>query len=156
MTNYVHNAFPKLDIIITECGTSVPNEPNMSIPLIKNDTFRQKFFMDHIKALKESINIDKVPIKAFISWALFDNFEWNTYDQRFGLIAIEGIGSNNGTLNRITKDSFQYISNQLSKSKSPFTVSKFYGNNTKRNSVVSRYSQDLKYTSILLSLLIFG
>ena len=49
-----------MDIIVTECGTSVPNEPSMTTSQIASDTFRQSFFTDHIKALTDAINIDKV------------------------------------------------------------------------------------------------
>jgi beta-glucosidase len=120
LLNYVSKHF-KMDIMITECGVSVPNEPNLTPSEIINDQFRQKFFIDHIKALTDSILIDKVPVKAFISWSLFDNFEWNTYDQRFGLIGISGIGVSGSSLARNVKNSAAILTDSFANSISPFS-----------------------------------
>jgi beta-glucosidase len=120
LLNYVSKHF-KMDIMITECGVSVPNEPNLTPSEIINDQFRQKFFIDHIKALTDSILIDKVPVKAFISWSLFDNFEWNTYDQRFGLIAISRIGISGSSLVRNVKNSSMVLTNSFVNAVSPFS-----------------------------------
>lgn len=75
ISNWAYKEF-QLTIYLTECGVSVPNEQNLNIDGVVKDTFRQNFFIDHINNLKDAIVIDKVPIKMFIAWALFDNFEW--------------------------------------------------------------------------------
>jgi beta-glucosidase len=65
-----------VDIFITECGTSVPNELTMTVEETINDTFRQNFFEGIVESLTLAVEEDKLPIKAFLAWSLFDNFEW--------------------------------------------------------------------------------
>lgn len=75
ITGWAYREF-QLPIYLTEGGVSVPNEQKMNIDDVVNDTFRQNFFIDHYNNLKDAIQIDKIPIKLFIAWALLDNFEW--------------------------------------------------------------------------------
>lgn len=119
----------------------------MTLPEIVDDTFRQSFWVGHLLALTQSITIDKTPVKAFLAWSLFDNFEWNTYDQRFGSIAIDYAG---GTLNRTIKNSALYLSGQLKSSVSPFTLPKVStsvpGTGTGSNSGSTTGSSALSYS----------
>ena len=100
-------------------GTSVPGEQNLTPAQQVNDPFRRDFWAGHLQALSDAILIDKLPVKAFLAWSLIDNFEWNTYDQRFGAIGID-FNSNNRT--RRVKDSTSYLSTYFANSKSPFTL----------------------------------
>jgi beta-glucosidase/6-phospho-beta-glucosidase/beta-galactosidase len=71
--NFVSKTF-KMDIMVTECGTSVPNEGNLTQQQVTSDTFRSNFFQSHLQALAEAITLDKIPVKAFLAWSLFGTF----------------------------------------------------------------------------------
>jgi beta-glucosidase len=113
--------FKGFDIFITECGVSVPNEQNMTPEETLNDPFRLDFWQSHLKSLQDAILVDKVPVKMFLAWSLFDNFEWKTYDQRFGAISID---YKSPALTRRIKNSTYFLSNNLKTSKSPFALPK--------------------------------
>jgi beta-glucosidase len=120
----VHDKY-QLDIWISESGTSVKGELTMSKAEIVDDKVRQGFFEGVTTALGESIAIDKVPVKAFLAWSLLDNFEWLTYDQRFGLVSVERGDdmSRNNTLTRTVKNSFIWLKDHFaSNAKSPFSL----------------------------------
>ena len=117
---FVAKTFP-LDIMVTECGVSVPGEAQMTPQQVHDDTFRLNFWVSHLQALEDAILIDNVPVKAFLAWSLFDNFEWITYDQRFGLIAID---YKSPDLTRTVKNSTSYLSSYFSTSKSPYPLPK--------------------------------
>lgn len=60
--------------MITECGTSVPNEMSMTLDQVVADTFREDFFRGIVTHLTAAVVEDKVPITAFLAWALFEYF----------------------------------------------------------------------------------
>ena len=118
ISNWVYNYYKK-DVIIAECGTSVRNEKDMTLSQRVEDSFRYNFFAGITEALNNAVNVDKVPVKAFLAWALLDNFEWNTYDQVFGLISVD---RQNMTLNRTIKQSAIRLSAYFDNSVSPFKL----------------------------------
>jgi beta-glucosidase len=69
----------KMDIWITESGTSVAGEKDMTLQQVVNDEFRIDFFRGITKSLNDAVNVDKMPVKGFLGWALIDNFEWRVY-----------------------------------------------------------------------------
>ncbi|KAJ3279441.1 hypothetical protein HDU76_009506 [Blyttiomyces sp. JEL0837] len=79
----------------------------MTLQQIIDDPLRLKFWQDHVENVVLAITVDKVPIKALLAWALLDNFEWLTYDPRFGCIAVD---YRNGTLDRHIKNSTYWLS----------------------------------------------
>lgn len=70
---YVAEKFPGVDIIITECGVSVPGENNMTLTEIVNDTYRSDFFKGIYESLSLAVLSDKLPIISFLGWSLLDN-----------------------------------------------------------------------------------
>lgn len=48
----------------------------MTVEQTINDSFRQNFFEGIVASLTTAIEQDRLPIKAFLAWSLFDNFEW--------------------------------------------------------------------------------
>ncbi|KAJ3041725.1 hypothetical protein HDV00_008813 [Rhizophlyctis rosea] len=75
MLNWVHKTYPSLDVWVTENGVSVPGEGTMTREQAVKDTFRVKYFQDHLKELENAVQ-DEVPVKAYLGWTLLDNFEW--------------------------------------------------------------------------------
>jgi beta-glucosidase/6-phospho-beta-glucosidase/beta-galactosidase len=76
LSRWANSYYPNIDIFITECGTSVRGELSMTVAETINDTFRQNFFEGIVDSLTLAIEQDRLPIKAFLAWSLFDNFEW--------------------------------------------------------------------------------
>jgi beta-glucosidase len=124
LSKWLHDTY-KMDIWITECGTSVKGEKDKSLVEIVNDVDRVNFFTGITESLTKAVN-DGIPIKAFLGWSLLDNFEWMTYNQRFGLVSIErgDDQSTNNSLKRSVKDSFRFLQNFFKDSKSPFVLPK--------------------------------
>ena len=118
ISKWVHDYY-KLDVMIAECGTSVRNEKDMTLAERVDDSFRYNFFGGIVQSLNEAVHIDNTPVKFFLAWALLDNFEWNTYDQVFGLIAVDRA---NMTLDRTIKESAFRLSAYFNNSVSPFEL----------------------------------
>ncbi|KAJ2986357.1 hypothetical protein HDV02_006759 [Globomyces sp. JEL0801] len=156
---WLHKTF-NMEIMVSECGTSVRNESKMSLLQVVRDTFRVNFFEGITKHLYDAISIDKLPVTSFIAWSLVDNFEWNTYDQRFGVIAINRTSLN---LTRTIKDSALFLNNYFTQNtKSPFkntlgsasgpTIGSNGGSQT--NSDIFHFNWNYIITIIYLNLLI--
>ena len=55
----------------------------------KNDVYRSKFILDHLKEIHRAIQ-NGVNIKGYLHWSLLDNFEWKEgFKMRFGLIEVD-------------------------------------------------------------------
>ena len=83
-----------MDIIVTEIGYPGVNENVTTLENIvggTNDAWRQKFWEEHLTNLTAAVEEDKAPVKAFLAWALMDNFEW--YVSFFAVGAIPGVTS---------------------------------------------------------------
>lgn len=82
------------DIYITENGLAD-----------ENDEKREWFIKNMLKAVYNSIEKYKVPVKGYMHWTLCDNFEWHLgYKPQFGLVAID----REKKLKRIRRKSFEY------------------------------------------------
>ena len=53
-----------------------------------DDTQRVRFLASHLREL-ESARDDGVDVRGYFHWSAFDNYEWGTYEPRFGLIGID-------------------------------------------------------------------
>jgi len=54
------------------------------------DKLRPQFIAEHLKALDEAINRDKLNVKGYFHWALTDNYEWaDGFRMKFGLYAVD-------------------------------------------------------------------
>jgi beta-glucosidase len=119
ITRYMANRYD-MEVMITECGTSEPLEQNETLlSTITDDSFRTNFFTEITRHLNDAISIDRTNITGFLAWSLIDNFEWNTYDQRFGVVYVDRV---NGTLDRTLKNSAMFLRDYFSNAQSPFTV----------------------------------
>jgi beta-glucosidase len=74
----VADLLPDKDIVVTEHGIATTD-----------DQERVAFIIDGLTALHGAI-ADGVPVRGYIHWAAFDNFEWALgYRMRFGLVAVD-------------------------------------------------------------------
>jgi beta-glucosidase len=74
----VAEVLPGKDIVVTEHGIATTD-----------DRERVEFITDGLTALHDAI-ADGVPVRGYIHWSAFDNFEWALgYRMRFGVIAVD-------------------------------------------------------------------
>lgn len=60
-------------IYVTENGCPCPGEENMSVKEAVNDTYRIRYFQDHIDAVSLARNEDGSDIRGYFAWSLMDN-----------------------------------------------------------------------------------
>jgi beta-glucosidase len=80
-------------IYVTENGTSLKGENDLSKEDILDDEFRAEYFRTYVGALAESVEKDGVDVRAYMAWSLLDNFEWaEGYETRFGVTFVDYLG----------------------------------------------------------------
>ncbi len=101
----VHDRYPHLPLIITECGWSAHEKlENGKI----HDTMRAHFLNDHIYQLREAIR-DGVNIISFNPWSFIDLMSVNDgVDKRYGLVFVDRDNESEKELKRYKKDSFYF------------------------------------------------
>jgi beta-glucosidase/6-phospho-beta-glucosidase/beta-galactosidase len=60
-------------------GDSEPREDRMDRP---------RYLREHLAAVADAVT-DGTPVKAYLHWSLVDNYEWGTYEPRFGLFGLD-------------------------------------------------------------------
>lgn len=80
-------------IYVTENGTSLKGENDLSFEQLLQDEFRCEYFRGYIGALVDAYNKDGVDIRGYMAWSLLDNFEWaEGYETRFGVTYVDYTG----------------------------------------------------------------
>lgn len=57
---------------MTENGTSVKGESEMTLEDALNDEFRAQYFRDYIRALAEAYSLDAVDVRGYMVWSLLE------------------------------------------------------------------------------------
>jgi len=52
---------------------------------------RHRYLAEHLAAVAAAVEAG-VPVEAYVHWTLFDNYEWGSYEPRFGLRGIDRTG----------------------------------------------------------------
>lgn len=75
-----------------------------------HDEYRIAYFKEHLKALRDAINIDGIPVIGYTVWGCIDVVSMGTGEmkKRYGLIYVDRDDLGNGTLKRFKKDSFYW------------------------------------------------
>lgn len=60
-------------IYVTENGCPCPGEDKMTVKEAVNDTYRIRYFQDHLDAVSLARNEDGSDIKGYFAWSLMDN-----------------------------------------------------------------------------------
>jgi beta-glucosidase len=56
----------------------------------ENDVLRQRFIVSHLREMWLAMNENKVDVRGYLHWTLFDNFEWaEGFNARFGLVRLD-------------------------------------------------------------------
>lgn len=53
-----------------------------------NDAFRIAYIATHLAAFRQAMD-DGVDIRCFLYWSLLDNYEWGSFDPKFGLVEVD-------------------------------------------------------------------
>ncbi|KAG9542240.1 putative beta-glucosidase, partial [Aureobasidium melanogenum] len=77
-------------IYVTENGTSLKGENDLSKEEILEDDFRVWYFKEYVTAMAEAYTHDDVDVKGYMAWSLMDNFEWaEGFETRFGVTFVD-------------------------------------------------------------------
>ncbi|HSZ37673.1 MAG TPA: family 1 glycosylhydrolase, partial [Acidimicrobiales bacterium] len=60
-------------------GRAEPREDGMDRP---------RYVREHLGAVADAVAAG-VPVRAYLHWSLVDNYEWGSYEPRFGLFGLE-------------------------------------------------------------------
>jgi beta-glucosidase len=99
----LHREYRMPDVYITENGAAFKD-------VVANgrvhDEARTDYLQTHIAATAEALR-QGVPLRGYLAWSLFDNFEWSSgYAKRFGLVHVDY-----ATQQRTLKDSALWFRN---------------------------------------------
>jgi 6-phospho-beta-glucosidase len=80
------------------------------------DDYRIEYLRQHIKAMKDAVNIDGVDLMGYTSWGCIDLVSASTGEmkKRYGFIYVDKDDKGNGTLKRFKKKSFEWYKNVIS------------------------------------------
>ena len=75
-----------------------------------NDDYRIEYLREHIKAMKDAIDIDGVELMGYTAWGCIDLISASTGEmsKRYGFIYVDRDDLGNGTLKRYKKKSFNW------------------------------------------------
>ncbi|KAI9330827.1 glycoside hydrolase superfamily [Obelidium mucronatum] len=114
----------KKEVVITELGYHVPRAVESTFEQSVQDDLRVQFWQVNGPEILALATEDKVPITAVLAWSLIDNYEFETYEFRWGHVAVDywdpatgKVNTDKGSLRREPKKSLYYMS-------------EFFGNNT--------------------------
>ncbi|GER57074.1 beta-glucosidase [Striga asiatica] len=101
-------------IYVTENGTNEKFDKTLPLSSLLHDDARIQYHQQHLAFVKLAMDRNKVNVKGYIVWALFDNYEWaEGYSVRFGMYYVDYV---NG-LTRYPKQSAIWFMNFLNKKK---------------------------------------
>ncbi|MFA5006877.1 MAG: family 1 glycosylhydrolase [Candidatus Izemoplasmatales bacterium] len=78
--------FPGLSVQITENGAAFKDE-NVVDGIVRDDD-RLAYYKGNLLALERAIR-HGVDVTAYYAWSLFDNFEWGSYEMKFGIVKVD-------------------------------------------------------------------
>ena len=85
------NAEPGLPLWVLENGLCNRVLAGPAFPRLDGWT-RERYLTEHFSALREAWS-EGVPVAGYFHWTLADNYEWGSYEPRFGLFGIERLAS---------------------------------------------------------------
>ena len=72
LIKWISDRFGQPKIYVTENGTSLTGENDLSRDEILNDEFRVEYFRGYVKALAEAVAEDGVNCRAYMAWSLME------------------------------------------------------------------------------------
>lgn len=81
LINFINDRYQPKAIMNTENGVTTED--------ILDDQKRINFLKDHINSVLDAILIDNIKVIGYSVWSIIDNFEWGSYDVKYGLIRVD-------------------------------------------------------------------
>ena len=78
---------PGLPLWVVENGMSTRVRGGRSLPR-QDGMDRRRYVREHLGAVADAV-ADGVPVRAYLHWSLVDNYEWGSYEPRFGLYGLD-------------------------------------------------------------------
>lgn len=110
--NSLYDRYQK-PLFIVENGLGAVDTPDENYYV--EDDYRIEYLREHIKAMKDAVNIDGVELLGYTSWGCIDLVSASTGEmkKRYGFIYVDKDNDGNGTLNRYKKKSFEWYKNVI-------------------------------------------
>ncbi|KAI0014028.1 glycoside hydrolase family 1 protein [Xylariaceae sp. FL0662B] len=90
LINWLSKRYGYPPIYVTENGTSIKGENDLTEEEIVNDEFRYKYYYDYVHAMAKAASEDGCNMRGYMAWSLMDNFEWaEGYETRFGCAYVD-------------------------------------------------------------------
>lgn len=76
-----------------------------------NDDYRIKYLIDHFRQIRKAICLDHIPVLGYTMWGIIDLVSLSTGEmkKRYGFISVDMDDKGNGTKNRGTKESYNWM-----------------------------------------------
>ncbi|MFQ6875459.1 MAG: 6-phospho-beta-glucosidase [Coprobacillus cateniformis] len=105
--NEIYDRYQK-PLFVAENGLGAPDTPDQYGHI--NDDYRIEYLREHIRAMKDAIEIDGLPVMGYTCWAPIDLVSVATgqMSKRYGFIYVDLDDDGNGTLMRSKKKSFEW------------------------------------------------
>jgi len=82
-----HTLLPGLPLWVVENG--ICNRVHNGRSHLRSDGWdRPRYLRDHVAAVMDAI-ASGAPVTAYLHWSLVDNYEWGSYEPRFGIFGID-------------------------------------------------------------------
>ena len=105
--NMLYDRYQKpLFIVENGLGANDVVEPDGSI----HDSYRIDYMREHIKAMRDAVNLDGIPLMGYTCWGCIDMVSASTGEmkKRYGMIYVDKDNDGAGTLARSKKDSYYW------------------------------------------------
>ena len=105
--NALYDRYQK-PLFIVENGLGAVDTPDTEGNI--HDNYRIEYLREHIKAMKDAVNIDGVELLGYTVWGCIDLISASTGEmkKRYGFIYVDKDNDGEGTLKRSKKDSFEW------------------------------------------------
>ncbi len=78
---------PGLPVWVVENGMATRVRDGLALPRA-DGLERPRYVREHLGAVADAV-ADGVPVRGYLHWSLVDNYEWGTYEPRFGLFGLD-------------------------------------------------------------------
>ena len=78
---------PRLPLWVVENGMATRTRDGVAVPR-EDGLSRPRYLREHLGAVVDAVAAG-TPVTAYFHWSLMDNYEWGSYEPRYGLFGID-------------------------------------------------------------------